>query len=105
MLVAIIGVLLTVGCKDKRGETCERAVDIAIKCDAANIVGHRNRDEIRDNMLDICKRAFADDAAGEADGTAKQIRQAVREYAKCKANAESCEDYQRCEALLQRPDK
>jgi hypothetical protein len=102
--LVIVGVLLAVGCKGERDKICERAVDIAIECDAANVVGGRNRDEIRDHMLDICKEALADAPAGESE-TSRMIRQEVREYAECKAKAEGCEGYQRCEALLQQPGK
>ena len=104
IVVVIVGVWLTLGCKSKRDETCERAVDIVFKCDAKNLGGRAHDEGLRDNMLDICKEAFADDPA-ETSPTTKASWREVRAYAECKAKAESCEDYRRCEALLPQPGK
>lgn len=97
--------LSTVGCKAKLDETCERAVDIATKCDAIKHVGHEvGLDaEARDYQIGICKRALSDEP--EASDVDEKIRQEVRAYALCKANANGCEEYQRCEALLHLPAK
>lgn len=91
-------VLLATGCTKKRDDLCGRAVDIALECDKG-VSGGMKGDELenfRRYMHEACEAAFE---------SHRDDDQVTRDYATCKAKAESCDDYWKCESVLKLPPK
>ena len=105
VLLALASLAAT-GCKSKTAKTCDKYVDIAMRCDKDKLTEGMTDEETsqaRGILYGICTEAFHGDTEG-AKGEAKQMVLEMYDHitkaAECEAQATTCEERQRCEDKL-----